>query len=100
MHRKIYLDTAKLNTPRRLGPTVALHHDLNELFYCWIRRLGPNGYAEHFEKADANDFLKFNWYEKEDYLDFEVREYYKPADIWTVSLRSRQTFEYPVVLPG
>jgi len=66
---------------------------LSDLFYCWRRVRTPSG--ESFEGCDPSEYFEFSWDERS-YLDFAVARYRKPAGHITVSLRSREAFDYGI----
>jgi len=84
-----------MSIPCCIRPTAALAEGLGSLFYCWVRKLGVEGYAEEFEDAKPEAYFSVGWRESR-YTEFTLARYAKPRGIQTVSLRSRRCFEYGV----
>lgn len=84
-----------MSTSYYIRPTVALAEGLDSLFYCWIRKLHVDGYAEEFEPIDPGRYFSVGWRESK-YTEFTLARYVKPKGIQTVSLRSKRYFNYGV----
>ncbi|MEM4461735.1 MAG: hypothetical protein QW695_02535 [Candidatus Bathyarchaeia archaeon] len=78
-----------------IRPTIALTEGLDRIFYCWIRRLATEGYAEEFESVDPSKYFLIDWRESR-YTVFTSARYVKPKGIQTVSLRSKKCFNYGI----
>ena len=72
-----------------------MHECIDEIFYCWIRRRGGEGFAEEFIPDRASRYWLFD-YREERYTFFTRAEYVKPKEVVTVSLRSKDIFPYGI----
>ena len=72
-----------------------MHENIDDIFYCWIRRRGGEDFAEEFVIDKASRYWLFNYREKQ-YTVFTKAAYIKPKEVVTVSLRSKDTFPYGV----
>ena len=70
-----------------------LEEGVDNLFYCWTRRILGNEYDEEFHPDRASKYWLFDEYENK-YTVFPVARYVKPKGFATVSLRSKDIFPY------
>ncbi len=75
-----------------LRPSQSIASSIDDLFYCWIRK-SINGPEEEFKPDRGSSYWKYRFGEKS-YTDFLDSVYSKPADVMTVSLRSKELFDY------
>jgi len=75
-----------------IRPSLFLSGKLEDIFYCWVRKpLG--GGSEEFAHDDPSKYWNYG-FKEQSYTDFSRSAYVKPKDLITVSLRSRDLFEY------
>jgi len=79
---------------RGIRYSSVLHEGLSSVFYCWLRVKRSTEVEEEFVACRPEDFWKFTG-EERSYTNFVAR-FVKPRGVVTVSLRSRQAFNFGV----